>query len=226
MKDIISVCSGKGGVGKSTISALIALSLSKKFKTLVIDADLGLTNLDLIFKVNNTRYDLTDVINKKCNLKDAILSINDSLDLLTLYHESSLDSLNTIAMKKVIASVCEEYDYLILDCPAGIEKGFNLCLSISNKAIIVINPIATSVRDSYFVSELIEKNYYQTIGYILNRASEKNLKKVMNVFPRIASSLLFRLSDNKAISRSNFSSSLMDLVLKRIGEDENDEIHI
>ena len=64
MKDIISVCSGKGGVGKSTISALIALSLSKKFKTLVIDADLGLTNLDLIFKVNNTRYDLTDEIGR------------------------------------------------------------------------------------------------------------------------------------------------------------------
>lgn len=153
MTKIIVVTSGKGGVGKTTTSASIASGLALKgYKTVVIDFDVGLRNLDLIMGCERrVVYDFINVINKEANLNQALIrdKYSDSLFILPASQTRDKDALSEDGVEYVLNELAAmDFDYIVCDSPAGIEKGALMALYFADEAIIVTNPEVSSVRDS------------------------------------------------------------------------------
>ena len=113
MKEILLVTSGKGGVGKSTLSALTSLKLSARKKVLLIDSDLGLNNLDLLFGVKSSGYDVLDVIKGRCDIKDAFIHVKENLYLLNLCMSLNVDTYPDDLLECIIEYIKDDFDYLI-----------------------------------------------------------------------------------------------------------------
>ena len=152
MARIIVVTSGKGGVGKTTTSAAIAMGLAKKgHKTVVIDFDVGLRNLDLIMGCERrVVYDFINVINGEATISQALIR-DKNCDLLSILPASQTrdkDALTQAGVGKVLEELSQEFKYIICDSPAGIERGASLALYYADDAFVVTNPEISSVRDS------------------------------------------------------------------------------
>ncbi len=149
---IIVVTSGKGGVGKTTTSAAFATGLALRgFKTVVIDFDVGLRNLDLIMGCERrVVYDFINLINEESNLKQTLIRDKniENLYILPASQTRDKDALTTEGVEKVLNKMKEEFDYIVCDSPAGIEKGAHMALYFADSAIVVTNPEVSSVRDS------------------------------------------------------------------------------
>ncbi|GAA0448370.1 MAG: septum site-determining protein MinD [Bacillota bacterium] len=161
MGEAIVITSGKGGVGKTTTTANIgtALALMDK-KVCLIDTDIGLRNLDVVMGLENRIiYDIVDVIEERCKLKQALIKDKrfDYLSVLPAAQTSDKSAVTTEGMKKIIAELKQEYDYIIIDCPAGIEQGFQNAIVGADKAIVVTTPEKSSVRDADRIIGLLEK---------------------------------------------------------------------
>ena len=153
LTEIIVVTSGKGGVGKTTTSASLACGLAKRGKKVaVIDFDIGLRNLDLIMGCERrVVYDFVNVINGDCTLKQALIKDKriDSLFILAASQTRDKDALSAEGVRKVLDDlIAEGFHYIICDSPAGIEKGAHLAMYYADRAIVVVNPEVSSVRDS------------------------------------------------------------------------------
>ena len=153
MTEIIVVTSGKGGVGKTTTSASIACGLARRGKRVaVIDFDIGLRNLDLIMGCERrVVYDFVNVINGECTLKQALIRDKrlDTLYVLAASQTRDKDALNAEGVQKVLEDLAADgFDYILCDSPAGIEKGAHLAMYFADRAIVVVNPEVSSVRDS------------------------------------------------------------------------------
>ncbi len=153
MAEIIVVTSGKGGVGKTTSSASIACGLAKAGKkTVVIDFDVGLRNLDLIMGCERrVVYDFVNVVHGEANLKQALIKDKrfDNLFVLAASQTRDKDALTTEGVKKVLNDLAADgFDYILCDSPAGIEKGAFLAMYYADRAVVVVNPEVSSVRDS------------------------------------------------------------------------------
>jgi len=152
MSKIIVVTSGKGGVGKTTTSAAISTGLAMKgHKTVVIDFDVGLRNLDLIMGCERrVVYDFVNVINGESNLKQTLIKDKrtPNLYILPASQTRDKDALSIEGVGKVLEELSEEFEFIICDSPAGIEKGAQMALYFADEAIIVTNPEVSSVRDS------------------------------------------------------------------------------
>ncbi|MDE2388187.1 MAG: septum site-determining protein MinD [Betaproteobacteria bacterium] len=152
MARIIVVTSGKGGVGKTTTSAAIAMGLAKKgHKTAVIDFDVGLRNLDLILGCERrVVYDFINVINGEANLNQALIRDKNCnlLYILPASQTRDKDALTQEGVGKVLDELSGDFEYIVCDSPAGIEKGANLALYFADDAFVVTNPEISSVRDS------------------------------------------------------------------------------
>ncbi|MCX7033625.1 MAG: septum site-determining protein MinD [Arenimonas sp.] len=153
MAEIIVVTSGKGGVGKTTTSASIACGLAKAGKkTVVIDFDVGLRNLDLIMGCERrVVYDFVNVVNDEANLKQALIKDKrfENLFVLAASQTRDKDSLTKEGVEKVLKGLNDEgFDFIICDSPAGIEKGAFLAMYYADRAVVVVNPEVSSVRDS------------------------------------------------------------------------------
>lgn len=153
MTEIIVVTSGKGGVGKTTTSASIACGLARSGKKVaVIDFDIGLRNLDLIMGCERrVVYDFVNVINGDCTLKQALIKDKriDSLFVLAASQTRDKDALTAEGVRKVLDElVADGFDYIVCDSPAGIEKGAHLAMYYADRAVVVVNPEVSSVRDS------------------------------------------------------------------------------
>ena len=148
----IVVTSGKGGVGKTTTSAAISLALAQKgFKTVVIDFDVGLRNLDLVMGCERrVVYDLISLINKDSNVNQTLIKDKRSQNLFILPASQTRDkdALNENALKEIMDELAQQFDYIVCDSPAGIEKGALMAMHFADKAIVVTNPEVSSVRDS------------------------------------------------------------------------------
>lgn len=152
MAKIVVVTSGKGGVGKTTTSASFATGLALRgHKTVVIDFDVGLRNLDLIMGCERrVVYDFVNVINNEARLQQALIRDKDieNLYILPASQTRDKDALSDDGVARVIDELSQEFDYIICDSPAGIERGAILAMYHADEAIIVTNPEISSVRDS------------------------------------------------------------------------------
>ncbi|HEX7770549.1 MAG TPA: septum site-determining protein MinD [Dokdonella sp.] len=153
MTEIIVVTSGKGGVGKTTSSASLAVGLARRGKKVaVIDFDVGLRNLDLIMGCERrVVYDFVNVIQGECTLKQALIKDKriDTLYVLAASQTRDKDALSKEGVERVLNELTEDgFDYVICDSPAGIEKGAALAMYFADRAIVVVNPEVSSVRDS------------------------------------------------------------------------------
>ncbi|WP_146909164.1 septum site-determining protein MinD [Arenimonas daejeonensis] len=153
MAEIIVVTSGKGGVGKTTTSASLACGLAKAGKkTAVIDFDVGLRNLDLIMGCERrVVYDFVNVVNDEANLKQALIKDKrfENLFVLAASQTRDKDALTREGVEKVLNALGEEgFDFIVCDSPAGIEKGAFLAMYFADRAVVVVNPEVSSVRDS------------------------------------------------------------------------------
>ena len=152
MAEIITITSGKGGVGKSTAAANLAVGLALSGKKVVaVDFDIGLRNLDMILGLENRIvYDVVDVMEGKCNLSQALIVDKKTPNLSFLPASQSKDKniLDKEKVKKLIEELKEKFDYVLLDSPAGIEGGFEHAIFWADRALIVVTPEVSSVRDS------------------------------------------------------------------------------
>ena len=152
MAKIIVVTSGKGGVGKTTTSASIAMGLANRgFKTAVIDFDIGLRNLDLIMGCERrVVYDFVNVIRGEANLNQALIKDkhNKELFILPASQTRDKDALTLEGVGKVLEEFSKTFDYVVCDSPAGIERGAQLAMYYADHAVVVTNPEVSSVRDS------------------------------------------------------------------------------
>ncbi len=153
LTEIIVVTSGKGGVGKTTTSASLASGLARRGKKVaVIDFDIGLRNLDLIMGCERrVVYDFVNVIHGDCTLRQALIKDKriDTLFILAASQTRDKDALNPEGVRRVLDElIADGFDYIVCDSPAGIEKGAHLAMYYADRAIVVVNPEVSSVRDS------------------------------------------------------------------------------
>ena len=173
MSQVIVVTSGKGGVGKTTTSANIgtALNLLGK-KVVLLDADIGLRNLDVVMGLENRIvYDLVDVVEGRCRIKQALIKDKryEGLYLLPAAQTRDKDAVSPEQMKKLCDTLKEDFDYIIVDCPAGIEQGFKNAVAGADRALVVTTPEVSAVRDADRIIGLLEANGISNIQLIINR---------------------------------------------------------
>ena len=215
MYKFIMVASGKGGVGKSTITYRLGLSLAKNSKkTIMLDADVGLKNLDLIAKViGASSHDLYDVYRGDTSIENAITKVGPYLDLVSLYNSTSLNYLTESVLINFLSYLNSNYDYVIIDSPAGIEKGFELTRKITDLFLIIINPTLTSFSDASKVINILKRDNEIGIKLILNRFYKKDLKffksranmlsqfDIVGILPELSNSFLSKYYYDKEIKK-------------------------
>ena len=154
MSEVIVVTSGKGGVGKTTTSANVGTGLAAMGKKVIlIDTDIGLRNLDVVMGLENRIvYNLVDVIEGKCRVKQALIKDkrHPSLYLMPSAQTKDKSAVNPQQMVKMIDQLKEQFDYIILDCPAGIEQGFQNAIAGADRALVVTTPEVSAIRDAEF----------------------------------------------------------------------------
>ncbi|RYL93880.1 septum site-determining protein MinD [Sporolactobacillus sp. THM7-4] len=214
MGEAIVVTSGKGGVGKTTTSANIGTVLALQGKKVcLVDTDIGLRNLDVVMGLENRIiYDLVDVASGRCKLNQALVKDKrfDCLSMLPAAQTTDKNSVKPDEMKKIIDELKSDFDYVIIDCPAGIERGFRNAVAGADHAIVVTTPEISSVRDADRVIGLLEQEDNITPPrLIINRIRQHMLKKggmleideIMNI---LAIDLLgIIVDDDGVISSSN-----------------------
>ncbi len=208
MSKVIVVTSGKGGVGKTTTTANIGTALAMAgFKVVLLDADIGLRNLDLIMGLENrVVYDLVNVIEGKCRLKQALIKDKRQKELYMLpaAQTRDKDAVTGEQMKKLCDELREEFDYIFVDCPAGIEQGFKNAIAGADEAIVVTTPEVSAVRDADRIIGLLEANEIREPKLIVNRVrvdmvKQGNMMNVEDIVELLAINLLGVVPDDEDI---------------------------
>ena len=211
MGEAIVVTSGKGGVGKTTTSANIGTALaSMGKKVVVVDGDTGLRNLDVLMGLENRIvFTLMDVIEEKCRLKQALIKDKrfPNLFLLPTAQTRDKNDINIEQMKKLIEDLKGEFDYIIIDCPAGIEQGFENAVVAADRALIVVNPEVTSVRDADRVIGKLDSKGVDDHQLIINRVNYEMTKNgdmldINDILDSLAIKLIGAVPDDRSITIS------------------------
>lgn len=181
MSEVIVVTSGKGGVGKTTTSANVGTGLAAMNKRVVlIDTDIGLRNLDVVMGLENRIvYNLVDVVEGNCRVKQALIRDKryNSLYLLPSAQTRDKTAVNESQMVKLIENLKEQFDYIILDCPAGIEQGFKNAIAGADRALVVTTPEVSAIRDADRIVGLLEAHEFTRIDLVINRMRADLVKK-------------------------------------------------
>lgn len=249
MARIIVVTSGKGGVGKTTTSAAIStgLALSGK-KTAVIDFDVGLRNLDLIMGCERrVVYDFVNVINGEANLNQALIKDKrvENLAILPASQTRDKDALTKEGVERVLEQLGKDYDYIVCDSPAGIERGALLAAYFADDAIVVTNPEVSSVRDSDRILGILssktrraERNQEKVKEHLLltryspARVQKGEMLSVVDVMEILSIDLLGVIPESKSVLQASNSGvpvildddsdagqAYMDAVARYLGEE-------
>lgn len=181
MGEVIVVTSGKGGVGKTTTTANLGscLAASQK-KVVMIDTDIGLRNLDVVMGLENRIvYNLVDVVEGRCRIKQALIKDRrfPGLYLLPSAQCADKSAVNEAQMIKLLEQLKGQFDFVLLDCPAGIEQGFKNAVAGANKALIVTTPEVSAIRDADRIIGLLEARELHNMGLILNRTNRTLVKR-------------------------------------------------
>ena len=180
MGEVIVVTSGKGGVGKTTTTANVGTGLAMLGKKVVlIDTDIGLRNLDVVMGLENRIvYNLVDVIEGNCRIKQALIKDKryPNLYLLPSAQTRDKDAVTPDQMKMLAEQLKEEFDYILLDCPAGIEQGFKNAIAGADRALVVTTPEVSAIRDADRIIGLLEANEMKQTHIIVNRLRRDMVK--------------------------------------------------
>ena len=240
MSEVYVITSGKGGVGKTTTSSNLGAGLATQGKKVVlVDADIGLRNLDVVMGLENRIvYDLIDVIEGNCRLKQALIKDKryENLFLLPAAQTKDKDAVNPEQMKKLCDQLREEFDYILLDCPAGIEQGFKNAVADADKAIVVTTPEISAVRDADRIVGLLEASEVRNPLLILNRIRPEMVKRgdmmaLEDVTELLAIDVLGIVPDDESIvvstnrgepcvvdEKSRAGQAFRDIVQRMLGE--------
>ncbi|WP_288730088.1 septum site-determining protein MinD [uncultured Fusobacterium sp.] len=208
MSQVIVVTSGKGGVGKTTTTANIGAGLAEKgHKVLLIYTDIGLRNLDVVMGLENRIvYDLVDVIEGKCRIPQALIKDKrcSNLSLLPAAQIRDKNDINEEQMKTLIEVLRKDFDYIIIDCPAGIEQGFKNAIAAADRAIVVTTPEISATRDADRIIGLLEANGIKEPKLIVNRirmdmVKENNMLSVEDMLDILAIALIGVVPDDESI---------------------------
>ena len=178
---VIVITSGKGGAGKTTTSANIGTALAKEgYKVVLIDTDLGLRNLDLLLGLENRIvYTIVDVIEERCKLKQALVKDkkNPNLSLLAAAQTRDKSAVNAEQLKEICEKLKEKNDFVLIDCPAGIEQGFQNAIAGASEAIVVTTPEMSAIRDADRIIGLLNtKEEITSTRLLLNRIRPSLIK--------------------------------------------------
>nr|MBR6777921.1 septum site-determining protein MinD [Clostridia bacterium] len=169
----IVITSGKGGVGKTTVAVNISAQLAKKGQRVVLcDADFGLNNVDVSAGVENlVTYDIVDVIEGRCRAKQALVKhpLYGNLFILTSSHSAPERYVSPQAVKVVLDGLSPLFDFIIIDCPAGIDEGFHRAVATADEAIVVTSPHISALRDADKVITLLKSYDLNLLSVIINR---------------------------------------------------------
>ena len=181
MSEVIVITSGKGGVGKTTTTANIGTGLAKLGKKVVmIDTDIGLRNLDVVMGLENRIvYNLVDVVEGNCRLKQALIKDKRYSNLFLLPSAQTRDksAVSPEQMRKLVDELRKDFDYILLDCPAGIEQGFKNAIAGADRAIIVTTPEVSAIRDADRIIGLLEAEELKKIELVINRIRMDMVKR-------------------------------------------------
>lgn len=169
----IVITSGKGGVGKTTVSANLGAKLANLgFKVLLVDTDIGLNNLDVVMGVeNNVVFDILDVIRGRCRAKQALVADkrHPSLFLLPAPNSDPLGIATAEKIEEILSGLEHFFDYILIDCPAGLDNGFHRAVSSANEAIVVVTPHVSSIRDAGKVVARLASYPLSSVKLVVNR---------------------------------------------------------
>jgi septum site-determining protein MinD len=246
---IIVVTSGKGGVGKTTTSASFATGLAQRgHKTVVIDFDVGLRNLDLIMGCERrVVYDFVNVINGEANLNQTLIRDKrvDNLYVLPASQTRDKDAITREGVERVLTELKQSFDYIVCDSPAGIERGALMALYFADEALVVTNPEVSSVRDSDRILGILAsksrraeqgdepvKEHLVLSRYAPERASRGDMLSVDDVMEILGIPLLGVIPESQSVLQSSNSGvpvvleedsdagkAYGDLVARFLGED-------
>ena len=181
MSEVIVITSGKGGVGKTTTVANIGTGLAMLGKkVVVVDTDIGLRNLDVVLGLENRIvYNLVDVINGSCRLRQALIKDKRHPELCLLPSAQTKDksAVSPEQMIKLTDDLREQFDYILLDCPAGIEQGFMNAIAGASRAIVVTTPEVSAVRDADRIIGLLNANEIKKTELVVNRLRYDMVKR-------------------------------------------------
>jgi septum site-determining protein MinD len=211
MPESIVVTSGKGGVGKTTTTANIGTALAQLgHKVVVIDGDTGLRNLDVLMGLENRIvYTLMDYFDGRCKLKQALIKDKrlPHLCLLPTAQTRDKNDISTDQMIELVAELKKEFDYILIDSPAGIEQGFENSIAAADSAIIVVNPEVTSVRDADRVIGKLDSKGIEDHKVIINRLNHEmtesgDMLNVEDILEILSVKLLGIVPDDRSITIS------------------------
>ena len=181
MSEVIVVTSGKGGVGKTTTTANLGTGLAAAGKKVVlIDTDIGLRNLDVVMGLENRIvYNLVDVVEGKCRIKQALIKDkrHTSLYLMPSAQTRDKSAVTPAQMVKMIDTLREQFDYIILDCPAGIEQGFQNAIAGADRALVITTPEVSAIRDADRIIGLLEANEIGRLDLVVNKLKIDMVKR-------------------------------------------------
>lgn len=212
MTRVIVITSGKGGVGKTTITANLGTAMAQLGKKVcLIDADFGLRNLDLLLGLEQrVVYTIIDALSGECTLEKAIVKDKrtEGLHLLPAAQNRTKDAITPEQMKEVIEKLSPNFDYIFVDCPAGIEMGFRNAIAAAKEALIVTTPEVAAVRDADRVVGLLESENMGSIRLIVNRLRPEMVKmdemlSVEDILDLLVVPLIGIIPDDKKIITSS-----------------------
>lgn len=208
MSQVIVVTSGKGGVGKTTTTANIGTGLALMGKkVVVVDADIGLRNLDVVMGLENRIvYDLVDIVEKKCKIKQGLIRDKrlEGLYLIPAAQTKDKTAVNPAQMKELTDELKESFDYVLVDCPAGIEQGFKNAIAGADRALVVTTPEVSAVRDADRIIGLLDAAGINDHKLIVNRIRPDMVKRgdmmdVDDILDILAVDLIGIVPDDEAI---------------------------
>lgn len=224
MSEVIVITSGKGGVGKTTTTANIGHALAVLgYSVLLIDTDIGLRNLDVVMGLENRIiYNIVDVVEGACRSSQAIIKDRKYSNLCLLPAAQTRDktAIRPEQMKKLVEELKPLYDYIIIDCPAGIEHGFKNAIAAAERAVVVTTPEVSAIRDADRIIGILNANDMPRIDLIINKIRMDMVRRgdmmtVDDVSEILAVNLIGTINDDEDIViSSNRGESIAGLSTK------------